>query len=79
MLREISRRYWWKGMQQACIDFVDNCEHCQRMKNRTQRASGTMAEVEEPESMGIAYSADFLTHLDAVPLTFVSHLPFLLA
>ena len=63
MLREISRRYWWKGMQQACIDFVDNCEHCQRMKNRTQRAFGTMAEVEEPESMGIAYSVDFLTSL----------------
>ena len=50
-------------MQDACTEFVDSCEHCQRMKNRTQRAFGTMAEVEEPESMGIAYSVDFLTRL----------------
>ena len=63
MLREISRRYWWKGMQESCIGFVDHCEHCQRTKSRTQRSFGTMAEVEEPESMGIAYSIDFLTCL----------------
>ena len=50
-------------MQEACTEFVDSCKHCQRMKNRTQRAFGTMAEVEEPESMGIAYSVDFLTRL----------------
>ena len=59
MLRDISRRYWWHGMRDACTEFVNNCEHCQRFKSRTQRSFGTMAEVEEPESMGIAYSIDF--------------------
>jgi transposase InsO family protein len=63
MLRDISKRYWWHGMRDACTEFVDNCEHCQRFKSRTQRSFGTMAEVEEPESMGIAYSIDFLTSL----------------
>jgi transposase InsO family protein len=63
MLRDVGRRYWWKGMREACTEFVDNCEHCQRFKSRTQRSFGTMAEVEEPESMGIAYSIDFLTAL----------------
>ena len=52
-------------MREACTEFVDKCEHCQRFKSRTQRSFGTMAEVEEPESMGIAYSIDFLTALAA--------------
>ena len=42
MLREVSRRYWWKGMQESCIRFVDHCEHCQRTKSHTQRSFGTM-------------------------------------
>jgi hypothetical protein len=50
-------------MREACTEFVDNCEHCQRFKSRTQWSFGTMAEVEEPESMGFADSIDFLTAL----------------
>jgi hypothetical protein len=50
-------------MREMCDRAVDNCEHCQRYKNRTHLPYGKMAEVEEPATMGVAYSVDFLTNM----------------
>ena len=61
--RQLRRRYWWWDMTAMCQQHTDNCVHCQRHKSRSQQPSGRMAEVEEPTTMGIGYSVDFLTCL----------------
>ena len=63
MERNLRRKYWWWSMADMCTAYVDNCVHCQRHKSRTQLPMGKLAEIEEPSSMGIGYSVDFLTRL----------------
>ena len=61
--RTLRRKYWWWTMSAMCREYVDNCIHCQRHKSRVQLPMGKLAEIEEPSSMGIGYSVDFLTRL----------------
>ena len=63
MERNLRRKYWWWTLAEMCKEYVDNCIHCQRHKSRAQLPMGKLAEIEEPSSMGIGYSVDFLTRL----------------
>ena len=63
MERELRKKYWWWGMREMCAAKVNECVSCQRNKVRTRLSFGKMAEIEEPATMGIAYSIDFLTNL----------------
>ena len=62
-MRDLQRRYWWKGMAAMCKAKVEGCLHCQRTKNRTKLPVGKMRTVEEPATLGVSYSVDFLTRL----------------
>jgi hypothetical protein len=68
MFAELRTRYYWKGMLEACERKCRECSHCQRQKSRVRLPAGKLATVEEPTSMGLGYSIDFLTKLPSATI-----------
>ena len=36
MIELVMRNYWWPGVTKYTRKYVENCDICQRMKNRTE-------------------------------------------
>jgi len=43
------RNYWWLGVTKDVGRYVDGCNMCQRMKNRTEVPTGKLKMSEVPE------------------------------
>ena len=49
MMELVTRNYWWPGMTRDVEKYVEGCDLCQRMKNRTEKLAGKLKLSEVPQ------------------------------
>ena len=62
----VMRNYWWPGVTRDVGRYVEGCDLCQRMKNRTEEVAGNLKLGEVPEKPWTYISVDFITKLPMV-------------
>ena len=62
----VTRNYWWPGVMRDIGRYVEGCDLCQRMKNRTEEVVGKLKLSEVPEKPWIHLMVDFITKLPVV-------------
>ena len=60
------RNYWWPGVTRDVGKYVEGCDLCQRMKNRTEEPAGKLKLSEVPQKMWSHLTVDFITKLPVV-------------
>jgi len=45
----VTRNYWWPGITKEVKRYVEGCDQCQRMKNRTEKPVGKLRPNQIPE------------------------------
>jgi len=66
MVELVTRNYWWPGVTRKVGWYVEGCDLCQRMKNRTEEVAGKLKLGEVPEKPWTHISVDFITKLPIV-------------
>ena len=59
----VTRNYWWPGITRDVRRYVEGCDLCQRIKNRTEEVAGKLKLGEVPEKPWMHISVDFITKL----------------
>ena len=59
----VTRNYWWPGVTRDVGRYVEGCDLCQRMKNRTEKLAGKLKLGEIPEKPWTHLTVDFITKL----------------
>jgi len=59
----VTRNYWWPGVTRDIGRYVEGCDLCQRMKNRTEEVAGKLKLSEVPEKPWTHLTVDFITKL----------------
>jgi len=59
----VTRNYWWPGVTRDVGKYVEGCDLCQRMKNRTEEPVGKLKLSEVPQKMWTHLMVDFITKL----------------
>jgi len=59
----VTRNYWWPGVIKDVGRYVEGCDLCQRMKNRTEEVVGKLKLSEVPEKPWTHLTVDFITKL----------------
>ena len=59
----VTRNYWWPGVTRDVGKYVEGCDLCQRMKNRTEELVGKLKLSEVPQKMWTHLTVDFITKL----------------
>jgi len=49
MVELVTRNYWWPGVTKEMKRYVEGCDQCQRMKNRTEMLAGKLRPNQVPE------------------------------
>jgi len=62
----VTRNYWWPGVTKEVGHYVEECDLCQRMKNRTEEVVGKLKLGEVLEKPWTYISVDFITKLPIV-------------
>ena len=62
----VTRNYWWPGVTRDVGKYVEGCDLCQRMKNRTEELAGKLKLSEVPQKTWIYLMVDFITKLPVV-------------
>jgi len=62
----VTRNYWWPGVTRNVGRYVEGCDGCQRMKNRTEEPAGKLKLSEVPEKPWTHITVDFITKLPVV-------------
>ena len=62
----VMRNYWWPGMTRNIGKYVEGCDLCQRMKNRTEELAGKLKLSEVPQKTWTHLMVDFITKLPVV-------------
>jgi len=62
----VTRNYWWPGVMRDVGKYVEGCDLCQRMKNRTEEPAGKLKLSEVPQKMWTHLTVDFITKLPVV-------------
>ena len=62
----VTRNYWWLGVTRNIGRYVEGCDLCQRMKNRTEKVAGKLKLSEVPEKPWMHLTVDFITKLPVV-------------
>jgi len=62
----VTRNYWWPGVTREVGRYVEGCDLCQQMKNRTEEVTGKFKLGEVPEKPWTHISVDFITKLPMV-------------
>ena len=62
----VTRNYWWPGMTRDVGKYVEGCDLCQQMKNRTEEPAGKLKLSEVPQKMWTHLTVDFITKLPVV-------------
>ena len=60
------RNYWWLGVTRDVGRYVEGCNLCQRMKNKTEELVGKLKLSEVPEKLWMHLTVDFITKLSVV-------------
>ena len=66
MVELVMRNYWWLGVTRDMGKYVEECDLCQRMKNRTEEPVGKLKLSEMPEKPWTYLTVDFITKLPVV-------------
>jgi len=59
----VTRNYWWPGITRDIGRYVEGCDLCQRMKNRTEELVGKLKLSEVPEKPWTHLIVDFIMKL----------------
>ena len=62
----VMRNYWWPGVMRDVGRYVEGCDLCQRMKNRTEELAGKLKLSEIPEKSWSHLMVDFITKLPVI-------------
>ena len=62
----VTRNYWWPGVTRNMRKYVEGCDLCQRMKNRTKEPAGKLKLSEVPQKTWTHLTVDFITKLPVV-------------
>ena len=62
----VTRNYWWPGVTRDVGKYVEGCNLCQRMKNRTEKLAGILKLSEVPKKPWSHLTVDFITKLPVV-------------
>ena len=62
----VTRNYWWPGVTRDVGRYVEGCDGCQRMKNRTEELVGKLKLNKVPEKLWTYLTVDFITKLSVV-------------
>jgi len=62
----VTRNYWWPGVTRDVGRYVEGCDGCQRMKNRTEEPAGKLKLSKVPEKPWTHLTVDFITKLPVV-------------
>ena len=62
----VTRNYWWLGVTRDIGKYVEGCDLCQRMKNRTEEPAGKLKLSEVPQKTWTHLMVDFITKLPVV-------------
>ena len=63
MVKLVTRNYWWPGVTRDVGKYMEGCDLCQRMKNRTEKMAGKLKLSEVPEKLWMHIMVDFITKL----------------
>jgi len=66
MVELVTRNYWWSGVTRDVERYVEECDLCQWIKNRTEEMAGKLKLGEVSEKPWIHISVDFITKLPIV-------------
>jgi len=66
MMELVMRNYWWPGVTRDVGKYVEGCDLCQRMKNRTEEPAGKLRLSKVPQKMWMHLTVDFITKLPVV-------------
>ena len=59
----VTRNYWWPRITKEVKRYVEGCDQCQRMKNRTEKLVGKLRPNQIPERPWQHILVDFITKL----------------
>jgi len=59
----VTRNYWWPGITRDIGKYVEECDLCQRMKNRMEELAGKLKLSEVPKKPWSHLIVDFITKL----------------
>ena len=59
----VTRNYWWLGVTKEVKRYVEGCDQCQRMKNRTEMLAEKLRPNQVPERLWQHISVDFIMKL----------------
>jgi len=62
----VTRNYWWPEVTRDVGKYVEGCDLCQRMKNRTEEPAGKLKLSEVPQKTWTQLTVDFITKLPVV-------------
>ena len=62
----VTRNYWWPGVTRDVGKYVEGCDLCQRMKNRTEEPAGKLKLSKVPKKPWVHLTVDFITKLPVV-------------
>ena len=63
MVELVTRNYWWPGVTRDVGKYVEGCDLCQRMKNRTEEPVGKLKLSEVLQKTWMHLTVDFITKL----------------
>jgi len=66
MVELVTRNYWWPGVTRDVGKYVEECDLCQRMKNRAEEPAGKLKLSEVPEKPWTHLTVDFIIKLPVV-------------
>ena len=66
MVELVTRNYWWPEVTRDVGRYVEGCNLCQKMKNRTEELVGKLKLGEIPEKLWMYLTVDFITKLPVV-------------
>jgi len=62
----VTRNYWWPGVMSDVGKYVEGCDLCQRIKNRTEEPAGKLKLSEVLQKTWTHLTVDFITKLPVV-------------
>ena len=62
----VTRNYWWPGVTREVGQYVEECDLCQRIKNRTEEVARKLKLGKVPEKLWTYILVDFITKLPIV-------------
>jgi len=63
MVELVTRNYWWPGVMRDVGRYVEGCDLCQRMKNRTEKVAGKLKLSKVSKKLWTYLTVDFITKL----------------